>query len=373
MTLPVASREQRHAVAEVIGRAVLKDRVVVDLAALDARLEQRSGCGGLADVVVAATGSPLRNRPEERVELERRRAEPLDLALRLVHEPWAEEWVAALRRSGILLRADDGTRLVADAARVLQELAEMAASARSRVELGARALGDAHALDEDTLLHNVVLRALAAAQVVDVPTTVAGRRALWERHGVLPDLVSATCLTLGLRPRGQSGMAIRLDQAAEQGDPVHLTTWELRRAELQVAPDTVVLVTENPRVLEAVAEHRGGEVAVVCTSGQPNTVVSTVLSGLAASGCRLRYHGDFDWPGIGITNRLIGQFGVDPWRMSMEDYEGGLRPGGVALTGSPVNPCWDSELGSAMRQRGRAVHEETQLADLVAGLGTLAE
>jgi uncharacterized protein (TIGR02679 family) len=60
----------------------------------------------------------------------------------------------------------------------------------------------------------------------------------------------------------------------------------------------------------------------VCTSGQPALVVLDVLAALR--GAELRYHGDFDWPGIAIAHRLIATAGVQPWRMTAADYEHGL-------------------------------------------------
>ena len=73
-------------------------------------------------------------------------------------------------------------------------------------------------------------------------------------------------------------------------------------------PDGDVFVCENPRVLEA-AVDAGRRRAVVCTQGQPAVVVTALLSSLGAAGAELRYHGDFDWPGITIANALIGSYG----------------------------------------------------------------
>jgi hypothetical protein len=79
----------------------------------------------------------------------------------------------------------------------------------------------------------------------------------------------------------------------------------------------------------------------------------------------LRYHGDFDWPGIAIANRLVGRFRVCPWLMSTEDYEDGLQAGIPLLAGSPVEPAWDNDLDAAMRSQNRAVHEEAVLDQLL--------
>jgi uncharacterized protein (TIGR02679 family) len=365
VTVSVSSRDERHAVGALLGRPVTRSRVVVDLGALDSRLAARSGVGGLAAVVEAVTGRPLRDRPSERLDLARRRDEPLELARTLVDGPWVETWLAGLRQTGLLTNRPDAAKVVSDAAAVLGLVVGAEVVPRSRVDLGARLLGDAHALDEDRLQHLVVLRGLAAASGVAVPASAGERRALWQDFGIGPDLVSSTCLTLGLRLAGSDALSVRLGVAADDGDPVHLTAWDLRRWGLAELSAQTVLVCENPRVLEAVAETYGGQVPVVCTSGEPNTVVTTLLERLVGAGCELRYHGDFDWPGIAIANRLVARFGVTPWLMSASDYEAGVRPESPASGGTPAEPSWDAELGAAMRLHAVAVHEEAVLDALL--------
>lgn len=78
------------------------------------------------------------------------------------------------------------------------------------------ALGDGRALAA------VVLRGRAGGAP---PATAALRRKLWEESGVLADTVSTSVLTLGLRPLGSGPRAQALRDAADRGDPVHLTPW----------------------------------------------------------------------------------------------------------------------------------------------------
>lgn len=371
ITVVVSSRGSRHALGALLGRTVIRERVTVDLAELDTRLSERSGQPGLAAVLEALTGTPLRDRRREREELTRRREAPLALAKSLLDSPWVEEWLAGLRRTGVLTNRPDADRLIADAAAILRAITEESLP-RSRVELGAKLLGDSHALDEDGVLHLVVLRGLAAVSGMALPGSAGERRDLWLAYGVTPDLISSTCLTLGLRPVGPDPVSQRLRLAADAGDPVHLTAWDLRRCELVRPADRSVLVCENPRVLEAVAETYGGLKPVVCTAGEPNTVVTTMLERLAPE-VRLKYHGDFDWAGIAITNRLVARFAVSPWLMTASDYEAGLQPGSPSLLDSPVEPSWDAELGAIMRLHGKAVHEETVLPALLTELGKVTD
>jgi uncharacterized protein (TIGR02679 family) len=365
VTIAELTREERHAIGGLLGRTIVSERVSVNLAALDVDLQQRSGIGGLVAVLEAVTGTALVSRPAARTARAAQREAPFIAArdwLRL-HQPptasWLEPWLASLRRSGVLTNVPDGPRQICQALQVLTTVIERQAT-QTRTALAATAVGDAHALDEGTLLAHVILRGLAIAADEPSPQTTRERRELWERFGVSADAVSSTCLVLGLRAHGSDGAAARLNAAADDGDPIHLTGWDLRHLDI-FRTEPCVFVFENPAVLEAAAERFGGSVPLVCSSGQPALVVVEVLRRLTGSGAELRYHGDFDWPGIAIANRLVGQVGVRPWMMNTTDYRAAAPAAGLALTGAAIETPWDRELGHAMQQVGLAVHEEAVL------------
>lgn len=364
----LAGRAERQAVGDLLGRTITGEAVKVDLAALDRRLRERSGIGGLSAVLVRL-GIDLEDRPAARAAKAESQQRPLSVAAASLHLPWVPDWIAGLRRTGLLTNRENAEFIARSAALVLDDLTGGVSRSQSRVELGARLLGDAHALDRDRLLHQVVLRGLAAAAGVPVPTSGRAREALWAQFGVDPDLLSRTCLVWGLRITGDSPIAVRLEIAARAGDPTHVTEWDLRRSpQFTPLPDKRVLVCENPRVIEGMAERGLGGWAAVCTSGEPNLVVDKVLRQLAQSSIELRYHGDFDWPGVAIANRAIERYGVVPWRMTVDDYKRGARSDGLRLGDPAVEPVWDSELGAAMRTRDRAVHEESVLSELLDAL-----
>lgn len=362
------TRDKRHALGALMGRSVTQRAMRVDLADLDQRLRDRSGVGGLQEVLTAIHGEAPKDRPAARATRRAARQMPLDRAAELVEAPWADTWIDGLRRTGLLTAREDSLRIVEDAAKVLNELVVPSVRPQSRVELAARLLGNAHALDADRVLHRVVVRGLAAAAGVGVPEATPAVLGLWSRFGVEPDLLSRTCLVLGLRAPGAAGE--RLGLAAESGDPVHITEWDLRRLGAFDVGNHNVLVCENPRVLEAIAETSDLGHVVVCTSGEPNLVVTEILGRLHEEGEHLRYHGDFDWPGIGIANRVRENFGAQPWLMAADDYVGAVRQDNLALGPHIVEPTWDPELGAAMRLHGRAVHEESMLAQIVGHLAT---
>jgi uncharacterized protein (TIGR02679 family) len=371
-------RPERHAIGGLLARPVVRGGITVDLAELERVLAQRSPYHGLAQAVAAITGSPLRDRKAERSAAAAAREAPLAVASELLaadpafaQVTWAADWLTGVRRSGLLARASDPSRAVRSAIAVLAAVlpgrtAESATVART--ELAARTTGSAHGLDDGTATAHLVLRALALDAGRELPASVAARRELWERYGVLADSVSSTCLTLGLLARGTSGVATRLRLAAGAGDPVHLTPRDLR--DLALAGHRKVLVCENPRVLEAVADRFGGSVPVVCTAGRPALVATDLLGRLASSGVMLRYHGDFDWPGITLANALAADIGVLPLRMSAADYQAAVRSARAVLelTGPTVAASWDKNLEPVMSRMGVAVHEEAVLDDILTAI-----
>ncbi|MEU0739868.1 DUF2399 domain-containing protein [Streptomyces sp. NPDC006134] len=129
-------------------------------------------------------------------------------------------------------------------------------------------------------------------------------------------------------------------------------------------------IRENPCVVEAAADAACLR-PLVCTSGSAATVVLMPLDALAATGCRFAYHGDFDWPGIVLANRIIRRYGALPWRMGAEDYErlaARSRSEGIPqppLGGQPVSAAGDPRLSPSMTALGVALHEEAALDLLV--------
>lgn len=375
----------------------------VDLTVLDRALRSSAAAAGLVCVVAELTG-PLVDRAAVRAAEDQVRSDlwsMLDDALAragLAGAPWVAAFTEGLRRSGLLTRAGaDAARVVAETGTVLAALdlarvtgaGEDPADGTAPVELGelaTRATGDAHGLDEGRVTPRVVLRAAAAAGGVPVPATAAARRELWTLLGVVPDRVSGTVLTWGLRPPGDGQWAQSMRARADLGVVTHLTLQELdlvgvlpADANAGAGEEPVRLVgdgvrvwaCENPQVVQAAA-RAGVRGPLVCTSGNPSGAGWRLLSALVGSGVEVGYHGDFDWPGIAIADRMY-RLGVRPWRMGAVDYEAALTATAASgerlmLSGTPRSTPWDEALAAAMRHHQTGVHEEaltdTLLADL---------
>ena len=81
----------------------------------------------------------------------------------------------------------------------------------------------------------------------------------------------------------------------------------------------------------------------------------------------MRYHGDFDWPGLRIGNFVMRNFGARPWRFQAADYVPGE---GRMLEGAVVTAEWDNALAPKMAEHGRALEEEARIETLVGDLET---
>ncbi|MGK3944727.1 DUF2399 domain-containing protein [Streptomyces sp. RP5T] len=133
-------------------------------------------------------------------------------------------------------------------------------------------------------------------------------------------------------------------------------------------------VCENPAVLRRAAGELGASSPpLICAEGRPSTAFHRLARLIVNGGGRLLYHGDFDWPGIDMTNQLIYRYGAEPWKMTAEDYLEGLRTEDdqVALSGKARSTSWDPDLSTVMQEHQAAVYEEGVADALLAELGGL--
>jgi uncharacterized protein (TIGR02679 family) len=170
------------------------------------------------------------------------------------------------------------------------------------------------------------------------------------------------------------GLAEWLTGAAHLGVPFYVTLHQLMIMPLTV-PATGVHVCENPAVLRRAAADLGAESApLLCTEGQPSAAFNQLAGAIVAGGGELRYHGDFDWPGVAIALSVMIRHGARPWRMGAADYLAGVRSDAehVALAGAPRSTPWDPDLSEAMESTGRVVYEESVAGPLIADLAARA-
>ena len=347
--------EQREAVEALFGWPPGRGPASLKLEELERVLREAGVSPSLAEAVEALRG-PVVPRKARRLAEEAAWAavyEGCDLPAGFVEE---------LRAKGLLRRLARGS--VAEARRLLAQARDLLARLPARgiplAELAAQVAGDGHALDRGTPLGTLAHRLVGRHE--------DGWRSSWASVGVLCDELSAPVLVLNLPTRGRGLVDRLLDLHAEAGEPARVTLRQLVRHAPTWQPCRVH-VCENPSVVAAAAHRLGAACApLVCVDGEPKPASRVLLDGLRSAGAEVLYHGDFDWPGVAIANRVLARHGARPWRMGRADYEAAAVPG-CPLEGPEVLPTWDPELGAAMRARGEAVHEEAVLGGLLGDLG----
>jgi uncharacterized protein (TIGR02679 family) len=348
-------------------------RLTVRLADLDAAVREASGDGrGLVGLLADTAGGVLRDRPAER---ERLSASVLAAAGEaeasyLSSFEWFGDWLAALRADGTLTRLANagGTATVRNAVSVLEALDGRSSPVLLQT-LAAEVTGDTKALGNGTALSTLVLRALALRLRVARPSSAEDRRDLWDEFDVVVDDLASRVLVLGL-PAAGDGLGDWLSGAARRGAPFYATLQQLVSMPAEVlAP--VVYVCENPAVLRAACGELGPlSLPLICTEGRPSTAFHRLASAVVAGGGELRYHGDFDWPGVSIAASVMARHGAVPWRFCAPDYLAGVRADGehVALAGAARPTPWDGQLAKAMTETGRVVYEESVTDALISDL-----
>jgi uncharacterized protein (TIGR02679 family) len=365
LRLPELTSRARFLLGSLLGRTVT---ATVSLGDLERALVAL-GVGDDLSSAVAALGYPPSSEPARRRAVRRAGADARLAARREVEtwdEDWASTWVDAVIRAGILAGLDEfqAVDLLRRARAVVQRIAEgLDASDRlSRVDLAASVLGSAHALDWGSPEEAAVTRALG--QRFDV----AGRDA-WRVAGVDLDLVSAPALTWNLAPVLGSPLAAWLGEARRLQMPVHLSQLALRAHPLVVAPGADVLVTENPRIVEAAAQAHS-PLTVISLNGNPSGAARLLVGQLLECGAALRYHGDFDAAGLRICARMH-RLGLRPYRMDRAAYEAALAEADdqglrLPVDAHPAPPTpWDPGLQAAFDRDRRVVHEERLLDSLL--------
>ena len=365
---------ERKAIIGLTGqyRDTRTNRIAVRLADLDHAVRETTG-RGLRELL-AEQGGPLRDRPAERSTLAGVRSAALrEAEASSLHASrgWYRDWLAEIARDGSLtklIKAGEQARF-GQAVRVLEYLDTRAGGPVLLPALAADVTGDTKALSHGTALSTLVLRALAIKTGAGRPGTAGERRNLWEANGVVVDDLASRVLVLNIPAEGQ-GLAEWLVGAARLGVPFYVTLHQLMTLPLTIR-GALVRVCENPAVLRrASAELGAGSAPLLCTEGQPSAAFHQLADAVVSGGGQLRYHGDFDWPGLAIASSVMRRHGALPWRMGAADYLAGLRVDveHVKLTGTPQSAPWDPELGQVMTAAGRVLFEENMADNLVRDL-----
>ncbi|MFT4102165.1 MAG: TIGR02679 family protein [Burkholderiaceae bacterium] len=364
LALSSLTDDEREALALLMGRkAGLARSMRVDIDVIDQGLRD-AGLAGSLRVALERIDGPI---VSPRLERERRDARWVELLSRMPAAPALVRWLRSLDGARLIRRLcrqdpDVGALRLAQADAVLGRLP---AHGMPRSQLAAQVLGDAHALDRGQPVATIVLAVLRA----EPPSALESDRDAWASAGVLVNELARPALVLNLpldEPHTASGMP--------PGEPAYLSLRQLlRRPPAWRVGGVIVHVCENPNVVAIAADRLGAGCApLVCTDGMPAAAQRALLTQLAQAGARLRYHGDFDWPGVRIGNVVMRAWDAQPWRFGAQDYlkaiEGRNDLDEHRLRGAEVPAAWDAALSTRMRDRGWAVAEEAVVDALLEDL-----
>lgn len=365
--------DEHAALASLLGRSArFSGSIQVDVRAIDAALQRAGIARSLREALERLDG------PIVHIETARRNAEARwSQVVSLCSHTALCELLDASSGLGLLKRLsgrdpDAAARLCSGAEAVLRALP---ANGITRAQLAANTLGDAHALDNGRATATLVLAiwrdiiaplpevdeaVLAPAEDGRVQPEAADERNrdIWARAGVLVNELARPALLLNLCATAN----LRFTEASGEPDYASLR-FLLRSTPCWNVGGRDVFVCENPNLIAIAADRLGRRCApMICTDGMPAAAQRTLLSQVVRAGARLRYHGDFDWPGLRIANHVIREYAARPWRFGASDYAAAVqaapRPG-LILEGSPVVPSWDEELGTLMRAHQLSIAEES--------------
>jgi uncharacterized protein (TIGR02679 family) len=374
--------EEHTTLALLLGRPVrFSSSMQVDVHAIDAALQRAGIAKSLRQALEQIDG------PIVHIETSRRQLEATwsDVTNRCSH-PSLIEFLQAPAGIGLLKRLsrrdpDAAAQLCSHADTVLQSLP---ANGITRAQLAANTLGNAHALDSGQAVATIVLavwRQVIAplGEVEDalpvsqddgsVQHEIRDERArdVWARAGVLVNELARPALFLNLSASGNRSYV------QSSGEPGFASLrFLLRSPPSWTVAGRDVFVCENPNLLAIAADELGPRCApMICTDGMPAAAQRSLLTQLARAGARLRYHGDFDWPGLHIGNHVMREYGAQPWRFGAVEYtvavQSAPRPG-QPLRGAEVVASWDEALASAMRRYQLAIPEESLAGSLLQDL-----
>jgi uncharacterized protein (TIGR02679 family) len=372
------SEHEHAALAGLMGRpARFSGSIQIDVPVIDAALSRAGVAASLREALEHIDG-PIIHAETARTELKAGWATTISSA----NHPGLSNFLQAPPGLGLLKRlsnSDTGiaARLCSCADTVLKALP---ADGKTRAQLAAQTLGDAHALDTGEAVATLVLavwRRMSLDQdTYEEKSTIENGvreigedriRDIWAKAGILVNELARPALFLNLRVNGNQALPL------SSGEPSYASLRFLLRSDpLWDVRGRDIYVCENPNLLAIVADKLGMNSApIVCTEGMPAAAQRIILQQLVTAGGRLHYHGDFDWPGLRIANHVMREFGAVPWRFDANEYLAAVarapRPG-FGLTGLEVLASWDEALTAAMRFHGLAIAEESLADELLQDL-----
>jgi uncharacterized protein (TIGR02679 family) len=374
--------DEHAALAALLGRSArFSSSMQVDVQTIDAALRQSGIAPSLRDALEQIDG-PIIHAETARLQVKA----AWSRVVSAVDHPSFTKFLQVPAGIGLLKRLSGGghERAIQLCHSVDAVLKVLPANGMTRAQLAAQTLGDAHALDGGQAVATLVLAVwrdvlspdmdtentqLDAEEDIRIRREIGAERnrSIWAKAGVLVNELARPSLFLNL-PVSDSASFVRVS-----GEPSYASLrFLVRSPPCWNVAGRDVFICENPNLLAIAADKLGAGCApIVCTDGMPAAAQRMLLTQLAKAGARLRYHGDFDWPGLRIGNHVVGEYGAMPWRFGAVEYaavvQAAPRPG-RPLDGPEVAASWDEMLAPAMRTHQLSIAEESVADSLLQDL-----
>lgn len=229
-----------------------------------------------------------------------------------------------------------------------------------------------HYFDRGTAAGLLLAHALCFREKTELPENAHQWRELLTRVSIVPDNVSSMVHAYGLRLRTGQGWHPAYDAFCKLKEPYVITMENLKGVTGVQAAGGRVYVVENEMVFSYLLGNlKKKEYTLLCTSGQPRSVVQVLIPYILAGGAEIYYNGDIDPDGIRIADRLWQKYGdsIHIWRMSPADYEESLSKERIGDMGRAKLEMISHPLlkrtAECMKEKQLAAYQENMLKVLV--------
>lgn len=390
ITLKQASEEERRAVGGIIGKVFYEETIQFSFLEFEQGLQKtRFAPVDIKEVLEEYFGESLITTQGKQREEQERKQEFLDRVCGYFEENadgeaepllWLQKMISEKRYGyQILIReyakeekqAEMLVRNVGNAVRKIKELMNEEEECPLAV-LAAEITENPHYFDRSTTAGLLLVHAVCCCEKMELPGNAHQWRNLLLQVSIVPDNIASMVHAYGLRLRTEQGWHLAYDTFCAQKEPYVITMENMKGIIGAQAVGKKVYVVENEMVFSYLIHHlKASEDTLLCTSGQPRSVVQVLFPYVLDSGAEIYYNGDMDPDGIRIADRLWKKFGdcIHIWRMSPEDYEKSLSREKIEDIGKAklenISHPILKETAACMKEKQLAGYQENMLKELL--------
>lgn len=397
ITLTQTSEEERRAVGGILGKVFYEETIRFSFQEFEQGLQKtRFAPVDIKEMLEAYFGEPLlttqRQQKEEQEQKDRFFCricgyfEERDGREAMVCR-WLKEMISGKKHGYQLLIREYGKGemqaeiLIKNTGNALMKLQELAVQdeACPLAVFAAKISGNPHYFDRGTTAGMLLIHGICYCENEEVPRNAHQWRERLMGAFITPDNVSSMVHAYGLRLLTGQGWHPAYDAFCSRREACVVTMEHMKGIIGVQALGEKVYVVENEMVFSYLLHNmKDQEYTLLCTSGQPRSVVQVLFPHILASGADIFYNGDIDPDGIRIADRLWKKFGehFHIWRMSPADYENSLSKENIGDIGKIKEEMLDHPMlkktAASMREKQLAGYQENMLKELLEDMETLS-